>query len=684
MPAVQCPIEGCSYVTPDLSDTIVAALITAHSLTHNNPTSDTTSKVEKVKRPTISSAGTSEEWEYFISRWHDYKYATKISGNDKIIQLLECCDESLRKDLTQSSGGNLTSKTEDEVLKLMKSLAVKEENLMVARITLHDMQQDRDEPIRSFCARLKGQARTCNFVIPCPNCDNDVNYSEKIIQNILTKGIADSEIQLDFLSCVTPDMTLEKMIKFIEAKEAGKRSASRLHGIQNVDSSRNSYKQNKATNIKEKYDNEQICQYCGKRGHGKKSSASVGQINCLAYNKTCNACKKLHHFEVVCRSKGKASTAADIHTNYQSSDQNSNSTNFDTLCSMYSSYDPSTCSIAVDHHLYDQLTSTWVQKPSKPQPFIDVEISASTDNHTVFGCKIPKDTKAIIHPAMADTGCQSCLAGIKVINKLGLYEQNLIPVTMKMHAANNNGISILGAIILHFTGKNRHGDEFKTQQMTYVTNSSDKLFLSREACADLGIISKNFPMVNEYNNADTQFGIHTKSDTECNCPKREGAPPIPQIPFPANPENRSKIEKFLLDYYKSSAFNVCEHQKLPLMTGPPMSLMINPDAKPVAYHSPIPVPIHWQEEVKRGIDSDVALGVLEPVPVGEPVTWCHRMVVCAKKNGKPRRTVDFQALNEYATRETHHTMSPFHQARAVPQNTKKTVFSFDKSSMSHP
>ena len=57
-----------------------------------------------------------------------------------------------------------------------------------------------------------------------------------------------------------------------------------------------------------------------------------------------------------------------------------------------------------------------------------------------------------------------------------------------------------------------------------------------------------------------------------------------------------------------------------------------------------------------------------------PVTWCHRMVICAKKNGKPRRTVDFQALNQHATRETHHTQSPFHQARSVPSGKRKTVF----------
>jgi hypothetical protein len=78
---------------------------------------------------------------------------------------------------------------------------------------------------------------------------------------------------------------------------------------------------------------------------------------------------------------------------------------------------------------------------------------------------------------------------------------------------------------------------------------------------------------------------------------------------------------------------------------------------------PYPSPPPKQDEVKAGLDGDVELGVLEPVPVGESVTWCHHMVpshVCAKKNRKPRRTVDFHALNLHATRETHHTQSPLH------------------------
>ncbi|GFR80773.1 enzymatic polyprotein, partial [Elysia marginata] len=168
--------------------------------------------------------------------------------------------------------------------------------------------------------------------------------------------------------------------------------------------------------------------------------------------------------------------------------------------------------------------------------------------------------------------------------------------------------------------------------------------------------------------------INPLTTNPCSCLRRQLPPPPPKsLPFPATEENREKLQQYLVQYYKSSPFNTCDHQPLPLMEGPPLELMVDPRAKPVAYHTPIPVPLHWQQEVKAGLDQDVGLGVIETVPIGEPVTWCHRMVICAKKNGKPRRTVDFQPLNAHAKRETHHTPSPFHQARSVPHGTKKTV-----------
>ena len=54
-------------------------------------------------------------------------------------KLLECCDEDLRKDLTCAAGETLTEKSEADVLKAIKTLAVREENTMVARVALHEM-----------------------------------------------------------------------------------------------------------------------------------------------------------------------------------------------------------------------------------------------------------------------------------------------------------------------------------------------------------------------------------------------------------------------------------------------------------------------------------------------------------------------------------------------------------------
>ena len=245
---------------------------------------------------------------------------------------------------------------------------------------------------------------------------------------------------------------------------------------------------------------------------------------------------------------------------------------------------------------------------------------------------------------------------------------------MKMQTANNEGSIILGAVLLRISCHSLTERSATTRQMTYVTDFLVKLFLSREACVALGIISERFPLVQapiHYSAAD----VHDSSTAPYGCCISElPPPPSDALPFRIYEGCREKLQQFLLDYYRSSTFNRCEHQQLPLMDCPPMRLMIDPDARLVAHHTPVPVPLPWRDAVKDGLDQDVRLGVIEKVPIGDPVTWCHRMVVCAKKNGKPRRTVDFQALNVHTTRETHHTPSPFLQAHSIPAGKKKTVF----------
>ena len=215
----------------------MVALLNLHASTHTSP-SPATAPVEKVKRPTIKSAGTIEDWTYFTSRWTDYKEATNISGREAVIQLLECCDEQLRKELSRTAGNLLTNKPENELLTAIKRVAVREENSVVARVELYGMQQDRDETVQSFGARLRSQANVCKFTLECPHCQMDVDYSNAILRDVLTRGIADPEIQLDLLQAENQDLTLEEAFRFVEAREAGKRCASRLLDSHGADAAR--------------------------------------------------------------------------------------------------------------------------------------------------------------------------------------------------------------------------------------------------------------------------------------------------------------------------------------------------------------------------------------------------------------------------------------------------------------
>lgn len=66
MPKIKCPITECEYETADLDAAIVASLLTVHSNVHSS-NNVPAAKTEKDKRPSISAAGSSDEWSYFIS-----------------------------------------------------------------------------------------------------------------------------------------------------------------------------------------------------------------------------------------------------------------------------------------------------------------------------------------------------------------------------------------------------------------------------------------------------------------------------------------------------------------------------------------------------------------------------------------------------------------------------------------
>jgi len=125
-------------------------------------------------------------------------------------------------------------------------LAVREKNVMVARVNLETMRQDRDETVRSFGSRIRGQANICKYVMQCPNCATDVNYTDTILRDVLIQELYDQEIPLDLLEEPDQDKTLEQVFKYVETKEAGRRSASSLvESNTAAAATRSSYQRNK-------------------------------------------------------------------------------------------------------------------------------------------------------------------------------------------------------------------------------------------------------------------------------------------------------------------------------------------------------------------------------------------------------------------------------------------------------
>ena len=78
-----------------------------------------------------------------------------------------------------------------------------------------------------------------------------------------------------------------------------------------------------------------------------------------------------------------------------------------------------------------------------------------------------------------------------------------------------------------------------------------------------------------------------------------------------------------------------------------------------------------KEPVRQALWEDMKRGIITPVPVGMLTDWSSTIVITAKKNGKPQRTIDCQ--HSQCKWETHYTRSPFQLSLQVPPKQKKTL-----------
>ena len=657
MVVISCPIEGCQFQTEDQPMEIVVKLLELHGIQHTQqrvaPQTVATS-APKLNRPHIDLGINQETWLTFTRRWETYKRGSGISDGDAAIQLLQCSSDKLGAMLLNTLP-DFMQRSEREVLQQMETIAVIKVAIGITRTELMNMVQDNDEAFRTFSTRVRGKAETCKFKTP-NECQcgrtNSANYTEEVIKDVMLAGINDIDIRREVLGIQNiHSKTVNDIISLVESREMGRHATGSNHSVAAVSTFK---MQKRADYPKENNKNKQIpCPSC-------KTMFSPYRKRRSGWNtkpfKVCYSCF---------RDKPKAQqNCVEKCENDEDPDEIFQQSSFQVSAV---EKEPITLNKIIIHK--KELRRAKVT--GHPQVSFELKHVAKDQYIPLVG--------------IADSGAQTNLWGLDGFKEAGFELSDLKPVVVKIRAANKNPIKILGAFDAVFKGISPKGKILTCASTIYVSDMVTGFFLSYDTMVDLLILSRKFPTIGECPQGRESCVATNQSlpdecptvcteGTPCECPQRSSVPPRPlSLPFEPIEENNDKMRSWILQTFASSTFNVCPHRPLQEMAGPPIEFHVKPEAKPRVCHKAATIPIHWQKRVRQDLERDEALGVIEKVPYGTPVTWCHRMVVTRKHDGTPRRTVDLSPLNRFCRRETYASEPPFQLARRVPRNSWKTV-----------
>ena len=516
------PCGLCEYKTPagcpsyrDANEALRLHVETFHSdVLNRGPSNDSGAgaKMEKLRRPTLEEDISESDWNFFKSKWTRYKRATKLAGQDVVDQLWACMSEGLERQC-HDHGASADSTTEAQLLELLKVYCIRGQNKLCNVVEFLNLKQIENEPIQKFISRVRSQALTCDFKIKCSKvgCSQETSYADKLSSHIIVKGLYDPNIQEDVLKIAagTDDelLDLKKVTEVVLAQETGIRSR-RLLNNENVEINKLSqYKKNQRDNSKNNLTNadikvqNEVCTYCGEKGHGHRASVEVRQAMCPAFGKQCKKCGVNNHYTSLCMSKNKKEngTVDALEAEERSSSSGSDNDNDEEYGWFTMSSKRKRKNKVMDplpHYEMDKF-GKWKAKAAEPHPEITVNVKLCKEGYKEIGAAPPRcsPSRSVSCRSLPDTGSQIVVAGPKLLNELKISKHELFPVAANIKSSDKKFMQLIGGLLITISTKGSDGRERCSSQMCYIGEQIENLFLSREACVKLDIIDKTFPKV---------------------------------------------------------------------------------------------------------------------------------------------------------------------------------------------
>ena len=656
-----------------------------------------TVKLPAAKPPQLAMDMTAQSFRKFSTDWKVFCDLTSLPENQKHSVIYSNAEEAVQTALLNTYS-DFFKIPAAELLKKIESVVTQSANPMIHRVAFSNICQGETESIQGFLVRLRSCAKDCEF--SCPKCKEDI--SDTYIKDQLICGVSNHLLQTDILAKAESLIDLAQVIKHSEAFESALRDqlkladsaeVARVSTYRNAKSSAGpgrapalrtnaSRSQANAGRARNQNNDSRKCVGCAEI-HTKPGRR---EEVCPAWGKKCHNCGHLNHISRACmREKRSTDTAYYVEEEAEDGDLGALIANVQLVAN-----------IEFDHegHMRDKKDTKIRLINATVIPFSPIPETRDPENIPSY-----RTTDILIFP---DSGASITLGGPSHLEQMGLHMKHLIPCNKLVTAAGNHQMRCMGWLPVVFKVFG-----IETKQALFVCDKITRLYFSQSACKDVGILPRNFPLpssvcsvdipCDDVHNVDSHVDVRANGDnakfsqgkgsTFCSpksqsppskAPPSSTKPPLPtrpaKLPFPATPGNIPKLKSWLTDAFKDTAFSkVGEDGKFPALAGPPAHIHLKEGAVPRARHNPIPVPYHLREATKKAIDDDVAKGILTPVPIGTPTEWCSRMVVQPKKDGRPRRTVDYQYLNTQCSRETHHHGSPFHLAMQVPAGAYKSI-----------